>query len=208
PIVIGQAAEFDYSGTQAARVLMQEGYEVVLVNSNPATIMTDPDVATTTYVEPLLPGPVEQIIERERPDALVATLGGQTALNLAKTLGENGVLERYGVELIGANLDAINRGEDRDLFRETMLAAGLRVPRSAIAHTLEEAREAVAEIGLPVIIRPAFTLGGAGGGGLNDMADFERVLSRGLEASPISQVLIDESVIGWGEFELEVMRDQ
>ncbi len=153
---------------------MAEGYEVVLVNSNPATIMTDPEVATTTYVEPLLPGPVEQIIERERPDALLATLGGQTALNLAKNLHENGVLERYGVELIGARIDAINRGEDRDLFRETMLEAGLRVPRSAIAHTLEEARAAVAEIGLPVIIRPAFTLGGAGGGVLRDMASSRR----------------------------------
>ncbi len=208
PIVIGQAAEFDYSGTQAARVLMQEGYEVVLVNSNPATIMTDPEVATTTYVEPLLPGPVEKIIERERPDALLATLGGQTALNLAKALHENGVLERFGVELIGAKIDAIERGEDRDLFRETMQRAGLRVPRSAIAHTLEEARAAVQELGLPVIIRPAFTLGGAGGGVLEDMADFERVIARGLDASPISQILIDESVLGWGEFELEVMRDR
>jgi carbamoyl-phosphate synthase large subunit len=208
PIVIGQAAEFDYSGTQAARVLMQEGYEVVLVNSNPATIMTDPEVATTTYVEPLLPGPVEKIIERERPDALLATLGGQTALNLAKTLHENGVLERYGVELIGARIDAIERGEDRDLFRETMLGAGLRVPRSAIAHTLEEARAAVDEIGLPVIVRPAFTLGGAGGGVLREMGEFEAVIGRGLDASPISQILIDESVIGWGEFELEVMRDR
>jgi carbamoyl-phosphate synthase large subunit len=208
PIVIGQAAEFDYSGTQAARVLMQEGYEVVLVNSNPATIMTDPEVATTTYVEPLLPGPLEQIIERERPDALLATLGGQTALNLAKTLHENGVLERYGVELIGAKIDAIERGEDRDLFRETMYEAGLRVPRSAIAHTLEEARDAVEEIGLPVIIRPAFTLGGAGGGVLYDMAQLDAVIGRGLDASPISQILIDESVLGWGEFELEVMRDK
>jgi carbamoyl-phosphate synthase large subunit len=208
PIVIGQAAEFDYSGTQAARVLMHEGYEVVLVNSNPATIMTDPEVATTTYVEPLLQGPVAQIIERERPDALLATLGGQTALNLAKTLHENGVLERYGVELIGAKIEAIERGEDRDLFRETMQEAGLRVPRSAIAHTLEEARAAVAEIGLPVIIRPAFTLGGAGGGVLHEIADFERVIGRGLDASPINQILIDESVLGWGEFELEVMRDR
>ena len=207
PIVIGQAAEFDYSGTQAARVLMGEGYEVVLVNSNPATIMTDPEVASTTYVEPLLPGPVEKIIARERPDALVATLGGQTALNLAKSLHESGVLERYGVELIGAKIDAIERGEDRDLFRATMQQAGLRVPRSAIAHTLSEARTAVAEIGLPVIIRPAFTLGGAGGGVLRDIADLEAVIGRGLEASPISQVLIDESVLGWGEFELEVMRD-
>jgi carbamoyl-phosphate synthase large subunit len=207
PIVIGQAAEFDYSGTQASRVLLQEGYQVVLVNSNPATIMTDPEVATTTYVEPLLPGPVRQIIERERPDALLATLGGQTALNLAKALHEDGTLDRYGVELIGANYEAIDRGEDRERFRDTMDAAGLRVPRSAIAHTLEEARVAVAQIGLPVIVRPAFTLGGAGGGVLHDMAALDSVIGRGLEASPISQVLIDESVIGWGEFELEVMRD-
>jgi carbamoyl-phosphate synthase large subunit len=208
PIVIGQAAEFDYSGTQAARVLLQEGYEVVLVNSNPATIMTDPEVATTTYVEPLLPGPVRQIIERERPDALLATLGGQTALNLAKALHEDGTLARCGVELIGANYDAIDRGEDRERFRDTMDAAGLRVPRSAIAHTLEEARTAVAEIGLPVIVRPAFTLGGAGGGVLHALAQLDSVIGRGLEASPIGQVLIDESVIGWGEFELEVMRDK
>jgi carbamoyl-phosphate synthase large subunit len=208
PIVIGQAAEFDYSGTQASRVLLQEGYEVVLVNSNPATIMTDPEVATTTYVEPLLPGPVRQIIERERPDALLATLGGQTALNLAKALHEDGTLDRYGVELIGANYEAIDRGEDRERFRDTMDEAGLRVPRSAIAHTLEQARVAVAQIGLPVIVRPAFTLGGAGGGVLHTMAQLDTVIGRGLEASPISQVLIDESVIGWGEFELEVMRDK
>jgi len=207
PIVIGQAAEFDYSGTQASRVLMSEGYEVVLVNSNPATIMTDPEVATTTYIEPLLPGPLEQIIARERPDALLATLGGQTALNLAKALHESGVLERYDVELIGANYEAIDKGEDRERFRETMENAGLRVPRSAIAHTLAEARAAVKEIGLPVIVRPAFTLGGAGGGVLSDMDQFEAVISRGLDTSPISQILIDESVIGWGEFELEVMRD-
>ena len=160
PIVIGQAAEFDYSGTQACRVLMEEGYEVVLVNSNPATIMTDPEVATTTYIEPLLPGPVAQVIERERPDALLPTLGGQTALNLAKALHEDGTLERYGVELIGADYDAIDRAEDRELFRETMTAAGLRVPRSAIAHTIDDAAAAVAEIGLPLIVRPAFTLGG------------------------------------------------
>ena len=208
PIVIGQAAEFDYSGTQASRVLLQEGYEVVLVNSNPATIMTDPEVATTTYVEPLLPGPVRQIIERERPDALLATLGGQTALNLAKALHEDGTLDKYGVELIGANYEAIDRGEDRERFRDTMDEAGLRVPRSAIAHSLEEARAAVAEIGLPVIVRPAFTLGGAGGGVLHGLEQLDSVIGRGLEASPISQVLIDESVIGWGEFELEVMRDK
>ncbi|MBV9807010.1 MAG: carbamoyl-phosphate synthase large subunit [Solirubrobacterales bacterium] len=208
PIVIGQAAEFDYSGTQACRVLMDEGYEVVLVNSNPATIMTDPEVATTTYVEPLLAGPVRQVIERERPDALLPTLGGQTALNLAKTLHEDGTLERNGVELIGANYEAIERAEDRERFRETMMAAGLRVPRSAIAHTVEEARSAVAQIGLPFIVRPAFTLGGKGGGVVRTADDLARVVGRGLGASPISQVLLEESVLGWGEFELEVMRDQ
>ncbi len=208
PIVIGQAAEFDYSGTQACRVLMQEGYEVVLVNSNPATIMTDPEVATTTYVEPLLPGPVRQVIERERPDALLATLGGQTALNLAKTLSEDGTLERYGVELIGADYDAIERAEDRERFRETMTGAGLRVPRSVIAHTIDDARAAVAQIGLPFIVRPAFTLGGKGGGVVRDEYDLDHVVGRGLSASPIAQVLLEESVLGWGEFELEVMRDR
>ncbi|HUA03736.1 MAG TPA: carbamoyl-phosphate synthase large subunit [Solirubrobacteraceae bacterium] len=208
PIVIGQAAEFDYSGTQACRVLMDEGYEVVLVNSNPATIMTDPEVATTTYIEPLLAGPVRQVIERERPDALLPTLGGQTALNLAKTLHEDGTLERNGVELIGADYDAIERAEDREIFRETMQAAGLRVPRSAIAHTVEEARDAVSQIGLPFIVRPAFTLGGKGGGVVRTEDDLARIVGRGLKASPISQVLLEESVLGWGEFELEVMRDR
>src|SRR6516165_2938894 len=164
PIVIGQAAEFDYSGTQACRVLTDEGYEVVLVNSNPATIMTDPEVATATYIEPLLPGPVTQVIEREQPDALLPTLGGQTALNLSKELHELGVLKRFGVELIGANYDAIARAEDRELFRETMTAAGLRVPRSAIAHSIADARAALEHVGLPVISRPSFTLGGTGGG--------------------------------------------
>jgi carbamoyl-phosphate synthase large subunit len=208
PIVIGQAAEFDYSGTQACRVLMEEGYEVVLVNSNPATIMTDPEVATTTYIEPLLAGPVRQVIERERPDALLPTLGGQTALNLAKTLHEDGTLERGGVELIGADYDAIERAEDREIFRETMRAAGLRVPRSAIAHTIDEARNAIAEVGLPFIVRPAFTLGGKGGGVVRSEYDLDHVVGRGLSASPISQVLLEESVLGWGEFELEVMRDR
>jgi carbamoyl-phosphate synthase large subunit len=207
PIVIGQAAEFDYSGTQACKVLMEEGYEVVLVNSNPATIMTDPEIATATYVEPLLPGPVAQVIERERPDALLPTLGGQTALNLAKALHEDGTLARYGVELIGADYDAIDRAEDRDRFRETMDAAGLRVPRSAIAHDHAEARAALAEIGLPAIIRPAFTLGGRGGGIARTEAEYDAICARGIEASPIGQILIDESVLGWGEFELEVMRD-
>jgi len=208
PIVIGQAAEFDYSGTQACRVLMEEGYEVVLVNSNPATIMTDPEVATTTYIEPLLAAPVRQVIERERPDALLPTLGGQTALNLAKTLHEDGTLERNGVELIGADYDAIERAEDRELFRHTMQDAGLRVPRSAIAHTIDDARNAISQVGLPFIVRPAFTLGGKGGGVVRAEYELEHVVGRGLSASPISQVLLEESVLGWGEFELEVMRDR
>jgi carbamoyl-phosphate synthase large subunit len=207
PIVIGQAAEFDYSGTQACRVLMEEGYEVVLVNSNPATIMTDPEVATATYIEPLLPGPVAQVIAREKPDALLPTLGGQTALNLAKALHEDGTLARHGVELIGADYEAIDRAEDRERFRDTMAAAGLRVPRSRIAHSLQEARGAIAEIGLPFIVRPAFTLGGRGGGVVRHEAELQTVVGRGLAASPISQVLLEESVLGWGEFELEVMRD-
>jgi carbamoyl-phosphate synthase large subunit len=207
PIVIGQAAEFDYSGTQACKVLLEEGYEVVLVNSNPATIMTDPEVATTTYIEPLLPGPLAQVIARERPDALLPTLGGQTALNLAKALHEDGTLARYDVEVIGANYDAIERAEDRERFRDTMTAAGLRVPVSAIAHSVADARAAVGVIGLPFIVRPAFTLGGSGGGVVREQAELEAVVSRGLAASPIGQVLLEESVLGWGEFELEVMRD-
>jgi carbamoyl-phosphate synthase large subunit len=208
PIIIGQAAEFDYSGVQACKVLQEEGYEVVLVNSNPATIMTDPEFATATYIEPLLPGPVRQIIARERPDALLPTIGGQTALNLAKALSDDGTLEEFGVELIGASYDAIRRAEDRDLFRSTMQEAGLRVPRSAIATSLAEARAALAELGLPVIVRPAFTLGGHGGGVARDEDSFDAVVRTGLAASPIGQVLLEESVLGWGEFELEVMRDR
>ena len=207
PIVIGQAAEFDYSGAQACKVLLEEGYEVVLVNSNPATIMTDPEFATATYVEPLLPGPVRQVIEKERPDALLPTLGGQTALNLAKTLHEDGTLERFDVELIGANYDAINRAEDRELFDATMQAAGLRTARNTIATTVSEAKAALDAFGLPLIIRPAFTLGGRGGGIARTRDDVDRIVAQGLAASPIGQVLIDESVLGWGEFELEVMRD-
>ena len=207
PIVIGQAAEFDYSGAQACKVLKEEGYEIVLVNSNPATIMTDPEFADATYVEPLLPGPVAQVIERERPDALLPTLGGQTALNLAKALHEDGTLERFGVELIGADYDAIARAEDRDLFRKTMDAAGLKMPRSAIATTVDEALGALPEVGLPCIVRPAFTLGGRGGGVARTEAEYRTVVARGLAASPIGQVLLDQSVLGWGEFELEVMRD-
>jgi carbamoyl-phosphate synthase large subunit len=207
PIVIGQAAEFDYSGAQACKVLLEEGYEVVLVNSNPATIMTDPEFATATYVEPLLPGPVAQVIEKERPDALLPTLGGQTALNLAKELHEDGTLERFGVELIGANYDAINCAEDREQFDATMRAAGLRTARNTIATNPTEARRALDEFGLPLIIRPAFTLGGRGGGIARTEEQFEEIVGRGLAASPIGQILIDESVLGWGEFELEVMRD-
>src|SRR6201993_2227773 len=207
PIVIGQAAEFDYSGTQACRVLMDEGYEVFLVNSTPATIMTDPEVATTTYIEPLLPGPVAQVIERERPDALLPTLGGQTALNLAKALYEDGTLEKHGVELIGADYDAIDRAEDRERFRDTMTEAGLRVPKSVIAHSVQDARDALPELGLPFIVRPAFTLGGTGGGVVRTEEEIARIVGGGVAASPIGQVLLEESVLGWGEFELEVMRD-
>jgi carbamoyl-phosphate synthase large subunit len=207
PIVIGQAAEFDYSGVQACKVLREEGYEVVLVNSNPATIMTDPEFADATYIEPLLPGPVRKVIERERPDALLGTLGGQTALNLAKALHDDGTLEKYGVELIGANYEAIACAEDRELFGQAMAKAGLRMPKSAIATSLQQAQEAAAEVGLPCVVRPAFTLGGRGGGIARTNEEFERIVATGIEASPIGQVLLDESVIGWGEFELEVMRD-
>src|SRR5215210_7503816 len=207
PIVIGQAAEFDYSGVQACKVLKDEGYEVVLVNSNPATIMTDPEFADATYVEPLLPGPVAAVIERERPDALLPTLGGQTALNLAKALHEDGTLERFDVELIGVDYDAIRRAEDRELFRETMIASGLRVPKSSIVTSIAQAERVIDDIGLPLIVRPAFTLGGHGGGIARTPAEFSERVSEGLNASPINQVLLDESVLGWGEFELEVMRD-
>ncbi len=208
PIVIGQAAEFDYSGVQACKVLREEGYEVVLVNSNPATIMTDPEFAEATYIEPLLPGPVTQVIERERPDALLGTLGGQTALNLAKALHDDGTLEKYDVELIGANYEAIACAEDRELFGEAMAKAGLRMPKSAIATSLEQAQAAAAEVGLPCVVRPAFTLGGRGGGIARTNEEFEAIVAAGIEASPIGQVLLDESVIGWGEYELEVMRDK
>jgi carbamoyl-phosphate synthase large subunit len=210
PIVIGQAAEFDYSGVQACKVLLEEGYEVVLVNSNPATIMTDPEFATATYVEPLLPGPVAKIIEKERPDALLPTLGGQTALNVAMALYEDGTLERFGVELIGADQDAIRRAEDRELFRKTMTEAGLRIPWSITVQSLSEVEAALAEgkIALPAIVRPAFTMGGQGGGVGETETELRQVVSEGLAASPINQVLVEESVLGWGEFELEVMRDR
>ena len=208
PIVIGQGCEFDYSGTQACRVLKQEGIRVSLVNSNPATIMTDPEFADATYVEPLLPGPVAKIIEREKPDALLPTLGGQTALNLAKALHDEGTLARCSVELIGANYDAIACAEDRDLFGMAMARAGLSMPNSAIATTLDEAKAALPRLGLPCIVRPAFTLGGRGGGIARSQDEYETIVKRGLEASPIGQILLDQSVLGWGEFELEVMRDK
>jgi carbamoyl-phosphate synthase large subunit len=207
PIVIGQAAEFDYSGVQACKVLREEGYEIVLVNSNPATIMTDPELADATYVEPLLPGPVAQVIARERPDALLPTLGGQTALNLAKALHDEGTLERYGVELIGANYEAIACAEDRQLFGAAMARAGLAMPASAIATTVEQAMDALGRLGLPCIVRPAYTLGGRGGGIARGEDELRAFVARGIEASPIGQVLLDQSVLGWGEFELEVMRD-
>jgi carbamoyl-phosphate synthase large subunit len=210
PIVIGQAAEFDYSGVQACKVLLEEGFEVVLVNSNPATIMTDPEFADRTYVEPLTVDSVARIVERERPDALLPTVGGQTALNLAKALHDEDVLERFDVELIGANYEAIHRAEDREAFRETMESAGLRVPWSLIVTSVGEAEAALADgrLALPVIVRPAFTLGGQGGGVGRTDTELRQVVSEGLAASPINQVLVEESVLGWGEFELEVMRDR
>ncbi|MDQ3916473.1 MAG: carbamoyl-phosphate synthase large subunit [Actinomycetota bacterium] len=207
PIVIGQASEFDYSGAQACKVLRQEGYEVVLVNSNPATIMTDPEFADATYVEPLVASHVAAIAAREKPDACLPTLGGQTALNLALELEESGVFEAHGVELIGARPDSIRRAEDRRLFKETMIAAGLEVPRSTFAYSVEDARRAGEELGYPLVVRPSFTLGGAGGGFVRDPAEMEIVAAEGVRLSPIGELLIEESVAGWKEYELEVMRD-
>jgi carbamoyl-phosphate synthase large subunit len=207
PIVIGQACEFDYSGTQACRALREEGYRIILVNSNPATIMTDPDMADATYIEPITPEVVAKIIERERPDALLPTMGGQTALNTAMKLAESGVLEQYGVEMIGAKREAIAMAEDRGLFRAAMERIGLDMPRSGVAHSLAEAREVLAMTGLPAIIRPSFTLGGTGGGIAYNRDEFEEIVARGLEASPTREVLIDESVLGWKEYEMEVVRD-
>src|SRR3954467_3914217 len=207
PIVIGQAAEFDYSGAQARKVLLEEGHAVGRCNSNPATIMTDPEFATATYIEPLTPESVARVIEEEKPDALLPTLGGGTALNLARQLHESGALERYGVELIGANYDAINRAEDRLLFRETMEQAGLRVPHSMDVRSMADGERALELVGLPAIFRPGFTMGGTGGGIAYTEPEFRQRVAEGLAASPINQVLVEESVIGWGEFELEVMRD-
>src|SRR5262245_42104770 len=208
PIVIGQACEFDYSGTQACKALRAEGLEVVLVNSNPATIMTDPELADRTYVEPLTSEVLAAIIERERPDALLPTVGGQTALNLAVALGENGTLKQYGVELIGASVEAIKVAEDRLQFREAMRSIGADVPASRYARSMEEALAAVDEIGFPIIIRPSFTLGGVGGGIAYNIEEFREIAGRGIDMSPVHEVLLEESVIGWKEFELEVMRDR
>jgi len=208
PIVIGQACEFDYSGTQACRVLKEEGLRVVLVNSNPATIMTDPEFADATYIEPLTPDFVAKVIEKERPDALLPTLGGQTALNTAVALAENGVLERYGVELIGADIDAIQRGENRELFKQIVDSVGAESARSAVCHTLEECLAAVADLGYPVVVRPSFTMGGAGSGMAYDETDLHRIAGSGLAASPTTEVLLEESILGWKEFELELMRDR
>ncbi|HIP52715.1 MAG TPA: carbamoyl-phosphate synthase large subunit, partial [Chromatiales bacterium] len=207
PIVIGQACEFDYSGVQACKALREEGYRVILVNSNPATIMTDPETADSIYIEPVNWRVVERIIEKEQPDALLPTMGGQTALNTALDLVREGVLEKYGVEMIGASREAIDKAEDRDLFRQAMRKIGLDMPRSAIAHSLEEAKQVQAQIGFPAIIRPSFTLGGSGGGIAYNPEEFEEICERGLDMSPTSELLIEESILGWKEYEMEVVRD-
>ena len=207
PIVIGQACEFDYSGAQACKALRAEGYRVILVNSNPATIMTDPGLADATYIEPITVEMVEKIIAKERPDALLPTMGGQTALNTALKLAEAGVLEKYGCELIGAKAEVIDKAEDRLKFRDAMTKIGIESPRSAIAHTMEEARAGLDEVKLPCVIRPSFTLGGTGGGIAYNKEEFEQIVSAGLAASMTSEVLIEESVLGWKEFEMEVVRD-
>src|SRR5246500_3354115 len=208
PIVIGQACEFDYSGTQACKALKEEGYRIVLVNSNPATIMTDPEIADATYVEPITPDFVEKIIAKERPDALLPTMGGQTALNTALALEASGVLAKYGVEMIGARAEVIDKAEDRQKFRDAMDKLGLESPRSRVAHSLEEAHEGLDFVGLPAIIRPSFTLAGTGGGIAYNVEEFREIVERGLDLSPTTEVLIEESVLGWKEYEMEVVRDK
>ncbi|MBA3296295.1 MAG: carbamoyl-phosphate synthase large subunit, partial [Acidobacteria bacterium] len=208
PIVIGQACEFDYSGTQACKALKAEGLEVILVNSNPATIMTDPEMADRTYVEPLTPEILDKILEREKPDAILPTVGGQTALNLAVALDEKGILEKHGVELIGAQINSIKLAEDRLLFRNAMREIGADVPDSRSCRSLQEALDAIDEIGFPAIIRPSFTMGGVGGGIAYNIEEFREIAGRGIDLSPIHEILLEESVIGWKEFELEVMRDR
>src|SRR6476619_1574144 len=208
PIVIGQAAEFDYSGSQAVKALKAEGYRVIVVNSNPATIMTDTEIADATYIEPITPAIVAKICEKERPHALLPTMGGQTALNTALALFKDGTLDRLGVQLIGANAEAIEKAEDREKFRDAMDKIGLDSPRSAIVHTMEEAAAALDNVGLPAVIRPSFTLGGTGGGIAYNRDEYEHFVRTGLEASPTTEVLIDESLVGWKEFEMEVVRDR
>src|SRR6478752_7611279 len=208
PIVIGQAAEFDYSGSQAVKALKSEGYRVIVVNSNPATIMTDPELADATYIEPVTPAIVAKILEKERPDAVLPTMGGQTALNTALALYKDGTLDRLGIELIGANAEAIEKAEDRLKFRQAMDKIGLESPRSAIAHSLEEALAGLEHVGLPAIIRPSFTLGGTGGGIAYNRDEFEAIVRGGIEASPTDEVLIEQSVLGWKEYEMEVVRDR
>src|SRR6187549_2197933 len=207
PIVIGQACEFDYSGTQACRVLREEGVRVILVNSNPATIMTDPDFADATYIEPITWQVIETIIAKERPDAILPTLGGQTALNAAIELHNHGILEKYDVELIGANFEAINKGEDRQIFKQLVLDAGADVARSHIAHTVEEAIDFAEDLGYPLVIRPSFTMGGLGSGFAYDRTELVRMVTDGLHQSPTTEVLLEESILGWKEYELELMRD-
>ena len=207
PIVIGQACEFDYSGTQACKVLREEGFRVILINSNPATIMTDPDLADATYIEPITPYFIEKIIEREKPDVILPTMGGQTALNMAVALAESGVLKKHGVELIGAKLEAIKKAEDRKLFQEAMQNIGLETARGGFVHSVAEAEALVESIGFPLIIRPSFTLGGTGGGIVYNLEELRDKVEHGLTSSPIHQVLAEQSVIGWKEYELEVMRD-
>ncbi|MBU6405458.1 MAG: carbamoyl phosphate synthase large subunit, partial [Proteobacteria bacterium] len=208
PIVIGQACEFDYSGAQACKALREEGYRVVLVNSNPATIMTDPDMADAVYIEPLTWQSLERIIAKEKPDALLPTMGGQTALNCALDLADHGVLEQYGVEMIGASREAIRMAEDRELFRVAMQEIGLACPKAAVARSFEQALEVQTLVGYPTIIRPSFTLGGSGGGIAYNREEFEDIAKRGLDLSPVHEVLVEESVLGWKEFEMEVVRDK
>ena len=207
PIVIGQACEFDYSGTQACKALKKLGYEIVLVNSNPATIMTDPETADVTYIEPLNEARLEQIIAKERPDALLPNLGGQSALNLASELYKDGILEKYGVEVIGIKVDSIEAGEDRIVFKRDMESIGVECARSDVAYSMDEALAIAEKIGFPLVVRPAYTMGGAGGGFVYNVDELKAVAAKGLQASLIHQILIEESVLGWEELELEVVRD-
>src|SRR5438067_217772 len=208
PIVIGQGCEFDYSGVQACKALKEEGYRIVLVNSNPATIMTDPEFADRTYIEPLTVETLEKIIEKEKPDALLPTVGGQTGINIASALWEAGILQKHGVELIGANYDAIKTAEDRQMFKDCMMRIGVEVPRSGYAGTVEEAEQIATRIGYPIVLRPSFTLGGSGGGIAYNVEELRSTAAHGIEISPVHRILVEESVLGWKEFELEVMRDK